>query len=88
MTFQGEQTIHTTKINVIIGSNTLNSSSNTSFSPISASFAANETDGRFVYVTDVYLMDENMNVVMKTALAQPILKRYGEKYLVRVQHDY
>ena len=88
MTFQGEQTIHTTKINVLIGSNTLNSSSNASFSPISASFAANETDGRFVYVTDVYLMDENMNVVMKTALAQPILKRYGEKYLVRVQHDY
>lgn len=88
MSFSGENTVHTMKINVLVGANTLNSSSNTTFGSVSASFDANEVDGRFVYISDLYLMDDNMNVVMKTALAQPILKRYGEKYLFRVQYDF
>lgn len=86
--FRGEQEIHVLKVNVMALPATLNSSSNPTYVPISASFAPNDDDQKFVYITNVNLHDENLNVVMKAQLTQPIVKRSRTKLLFRLRHDF
>ena len=88
MTFKGEQNIHTMRINVIAPANQLNSSSNPSYRLVSASLASNVDDQKFVYLTGLNFHDDNLNVVLKTQLAQPLMKRVSEKFLVRVKVDF
>lgn len=88
MSFKGEQNIHSMHINVMASANMLNSSSNPAYIPVSASLAANIEDQKFVYITGAHFHDDNLNVVAKTQLAQPIMKRSGEKYLIRVKIDF
>jgi hypothetical protein len=85
---QGEQNIHTLKINVIAPAGQINSSSNPSYTPISASLNANDQDSEFVYITGINFHDDNLNVVMRVNLAQPIIKRKGDKILFRPQIDF
>lgn len=87
MSFKGEQTIHTMRFNVFAGANTLNSSSNVAYAPVSASLDANDSDQKFVYISDVYLMDDTYNVLIKTSLAQPVMKRTGDRQLYRIRVD-
>jgi hypothetical protein len=49
---------------------------------------ANELDHKFVYISDIYCMDENFNVVMKTSLAQPVMKRVRDRYMFKVKLDF
>lgn len=86
--FRGEQEVHVMKVNVLALPATLNSSSNATYVPLSASFSANDDDQRYVYITNVNLHDENLNVVMKAQLAQPIIKRSRSKFLFRIRHDW
>lgn len=88
VSFQGEQTVHSLRISAFAAANTLNSSSNASYIPVSASFNANELDPKFVYVSDIYGLDRDMNVVMRTTLAQPVLKRTNDRYLFRTRLDF
>jgi hypothetical protein len=64
------------------------SSSNPTYLPVSASTNANDTDQRFVYLTGINIHDDNLNVVMKTSFAQPIVKRTGDKLMFKVKMDY
>ena len=66
----------------------INSSSNPSYIPISASLNANDQDSEFVYITGINFHDDNLNVVMRANLAQPIVKRKGDKILFRPQIDF
>lgn len=87
MEFKGEQTIHTLRVNVFAEANTLNSSSNPNYLPLSASLDANDLDQKFVYISDILYMDEAYNVVMKTSLAQPVKKRTGDRYMFKTKID-
>jgi hypothetical protein len=42
----------------------------------------------FVYISELNLHDENLNVVAKAVLAQPAIKREGEKLLFKVAFDF
>jgi len=55
---------------------------------LSASLNANETDEEFVYITGLNFHDENLNVIMKTKFAQPVIKRNGDKILFRIKFDF
>lgn len=88
MSFEGESTIHVLKISAEAGSSLVNSSSNPDFLKLSSSFNANETDPNFVYITNIDYLDENLNVIMKTNLAQPIKKRSGDKVLFKTKMDF
>lgn len=98
MEFQGEQNIHILRINVLALPGEFNSSSNPTFpdvlyrdgrfGPPSASNLAHETDGQFVYITGLNFHDENLNVVMKTRLAQPVMKRNSDRLLIKVKMDF
>ena len=91
MSFSGEYRLHTSKYEILAPRGMLNSSSNPSFSrvenSISASIDPNEKD-KFVYISSLNLHDENLNVVAKAVLAQPVIKRENEKILFKVAFDF
>jgi hypothetical protein len=87
--FRGVQNIHTTTINAYAKSMQLISSSNPSYRPIPYDEELyNEPDQEFVYITNINVHDENLNVVAKAALAQPLAKKTGSKYLIKLRIDY
>jgi len=91
MSFRGEHHLFTSKYNIIAPRGMLNSSSNYSYIKnedyISASLDLNDKD-KFVYISGINFHDENLNVVAKATLAQPILKREGERILFKVTFDW
>lgn len=88
LTFKGERGIHVLRFDVIARSNTLNSSSNPCYVDVNASGYPTDTDPKFVYVSGVNFHDDNFNIVAKTQLAQPALKRHGDRVLFRVPIDF
>ncbi len=88
MNFEGEQPIFVTKIRTEASINMVNSSSHPNFIPLSSSLLANEIDNDFVYITNMYFFDENLNVLMKTNFSQPIKKKNGDKVSIIVGTDY
>jgi hypothetical protein len=88
MEFNGEQNVHIMSVNVPCQPGLINSSSNPGFKVLSASLAANDVDSDFVYITGIYFHDDNMNVVMKANLAQPVVKRDEDDFLFRVKMDF
>lgn len=88
LSFRGEQNIHVLRLDSLAQSNHLNSSSNPNFVPVSASLYENDYDKDFVYISCINYHDENLNVVAKTQLAQPILKRHGERMMFRSKIDF
>jgi hypothetical protein len=88
ISFDGEQNTHVLRMNLLALPGEFNSSSNPSYVPVSASFLAHETDAEFVYITGLNVHDENLNVVMKTRLAQPVMKRNSDRLCFRVKLDF
>lgn len=86
--FSGEQNVHVMGINVFAAANSSFSSSNPTFQPLSPSGYANDPDKEFVYVSNVLFHDDNLNVVAKASLAQPLVKRRGDKYMLKFKFDY
>ena len=89
--FKGVSNIYSTKYEILAGSGQLNSSSNPSYAleknNLRASGDPIDKDV-FVYISSVNLHDENMNVVAKVKLAQPIIKRFADKILFKIAIDY
>lgn len=87
--FKGERSIHVQKMDLYANPLELVSSSNPSWEPsLKASNNIDEFDKRYVYITDIFLHDENLNVVMKTKLAQPLLKSSGDRYKMTIKMDF
>jgi hypothetical protein len=88
MEFKGEQNVHVFGVDVLADVNTAFSSSNPSYKALSPSGYANDPDVDFTYISNVYLHDDNYNVVAKATLAQPLLKRRGDKFMIRLKFDF
>ena len=50
--------------------------------------SAFNSDEDFVYITDIDLHDENLNVVASVKLAQPFAKKDSDNVLFRIKMDY
>jgi hypothetical protein len=88
ISFKGHRNVHVFEVRAPVPMGMLNSSSNPTYKPLLPSDYASETDNDFVYISDVNFHDENLNVVAKTSLAQPLIKRDGDEYIIRVKLDY
>ena len=84
---QGSQNIHMMEIHVPCSKGIINSSSNPSYKNLMASDYASD-DHDFVYITGINFHDENLNVIARTNLAQPIVKRDDDKFMFRVKLDF
>jgi len=91
VSFKGVSNIYSSKYEILAGSGQLNSSSNTTFTLEKNSMRATGDPidkDVFVYISSVNLHDENMNVVAKVKLAQPIIKRFSDKILFKFAIDF
>lgn len=91
MSFRGTQNVYSTKYEIVAPAGMLNSSSNPSYLENYEQLRASERvgeDSDFVYISGLNLHDENMNVVARVRLAQPIIKRSGDKILFKVSLDW
>lgn len=86
--FEGEHSIHTLKLDIVAGAGMVDSSSNPTYIEVSASFDANDKDPKFVYISNILYLDDNLNVVMKSNLSQPIVKRRSDKITFRPKIDW
>ena len=55
---------------------------------ISASFDANDFDSKFTYIDGINLHDDNLNVIMRAKLAQPVKKRNSDEILFKIKEDF
>lgn len=88
LSLQGMRPVFVKEINVLAPAGSVNSSSNPNWKPVPPTDNANETADKFVYITHVNLHDDNLNIVGKAALAQPLAKRSDDKFLIRLKIDY
>lgn len=86
--FEGVQNIHMLELVVPIHRNLFNSSSNPNYNKYKPFADSNEEADSFVYMSTVNLHDSNLNVVGKARMAQPIIKRIKDKYMLRVKFDF
>jgi len=88
LTFEGERKVHVLEINVSAEKGLVNSSSNPTFKRLIPTNSPSETASEFVYLTGLQLHDENLNIVGRANLAQPVVKRDGDRYNIRLRMDF
>jgi len=91
ISFRGVQNIYSQKYEILAGPGLLNSSSNPTYLRNYENLKPSgdpKDNEPFVYISGMNFHDENMNVVAKARLAQPIIKREGDKILFKVAFDY
>lgn len=88
ISFKGEQNIHVLSLDVIAPANQLNSSSNPNYVKVPPTSYPNDPEKEFVYINSINFHDENFNVIMKTQLAQPIMKRPGSRIQFNCKIDF
>lgn len=86
--FRGEQSVHVLGINALAPAGMLNSSSNPAYRPVSASLETADFDTKFTYISGIDFFDDNLNVIAKAQLAQPIEKRIGQQIRFRLKYDF
>ena len=86
--FRGSKDMHVLQFDVRCPPGVSNESNNVNFKSLKASGNANETDSTVTYISTVYLHDENLNVIGKVKLAQPIQKREEDSFLFRIKMDF
>ena len=88
ISFKGEQNIHTMIINVPCYEWAFTSSSNSTFTKINPTTGANDEDVSSIYITSVNIHDDNLNIIMKANLAQPIIKADDDEFVIRLKQDF
>jgi hypothetical protein len=89
VSFRGVQNVHVLTFNTYARSMQLISSSNPGFERnLANGDLFNEPDQDFVYITGINIHDENLNVIAKSTLAQPVVKRTGDKFMFKVRMDF
>jgi len=88
MSFKGEQRTPVMVVNVPCPSGLINSSSNPTYEEFPVTQFVNEREDKFVYITGINLHDENLNVIMRANLAQPIAKRDSDEFMFRIKFDF
>ena len=88
MGFEGTQGMHTLIINVPLASNAFNSSSHPNYKKLKPSGDVNDLGETFVYLTNLNIHDDNLNIIMKSNFAQPVKKRVTDEILLRFKMDF
>jgi len=86
--FEGEKKIYTLEILIPTAKGLYNSSSNPTYKALTPSNYISETSKKFTYLTSINLHDENLNVIARANLAQPIVKRASDKIVFKLRLDF
>lgn len=87
--FNGNKNMHVMQIDVPCGKHQHNISKNASWDEnLKPSNNANEANNGFKVISNINLHDDNLNVIAKVTLAQPIIKRNDDNFVFRVKLDF
>lgn len=84
----GQQNIHVLRIDVPAERGDLDLSVNNTYTQLAPTDQAADRDTRFCYITNLNLLDENLNVISKTNFAQAVVKRENDRFVIRVKLDF
>lgn len=85
---RGEHEVHVMKTDIVSPAGAVNSSSNPNYIVASASTDANQKESQFVAITGINFHDDNLNVIMRSKFAQPVIKKNTDKILFRTKLDF
>ena len=89
ITFNSSSSINVFELNLPAFEGESNFSRNTSYNEdLRHNESAFNADESFVYITDINIHDENLNVVAKAKLAKPFAKKSSDNVLFRLKLDY
>ena len=88
ITFQGERKVYVFEVSIPLSENLHNSSSNPQYKSLKPTPNFNEAADKFTYVTGIQLHDDNLNVIGRAQLAQPYIKREGDRVVIKLRMDY
>ena len=85
---KGQKNMHVMQLDIPCGPGIANKSQNPTYKSLKGSSNVNETSGKLTYISSIYLHDENLNIVGKVNLAQPVQKREEDSFIFRVKVDF
>ena len=85
---RGKQNIHVLEVMVPCSTENVNSSSNPAYKRLKPSDYSSDNNSSFVYITGLNLHDNNLNIIAKATLAQPIVKADSDEFMFRVKLDF
>ncbi len=84
----GQQNIHVLRIDIPAERGDLDLSTNLTFKPLAPTDQPADANSRFCYITNLNLLDENLNVISKSNFSQAVIKRENDRFVVRVKLDF
>lgn len=87
-TFRGEKNVHVQEISIPLEYNLHNLSSNPTYRAIKPTDRKNEVAEKFAYITGINLHDNNLNVIGRAHLAQPLIKREEDRMVIKLRMDF
>ena len=85
--FRGEKDLNVLNLNAHVEKYEFNESVNSSYNSI-GKIGSDSNDNEIVMITGVEFLDENLNVVMRSNLSQPVSKREFDEILFRSRIDF
>lgn len=88
MSFRGEVRKTVASFTIPASAGIANSSFNQTYKSFPPTELRSEQADEFVYIDGINLHDQNLNVVMRARLAQPVQKREGDEIVFRLRYDF
>ena len=86
--FKGEKNLHVMQLDIPCDAGVANISQHPTYKKLRPTGNANESDGNVTFISTIYLHDENLNIIGKVNLAQPVQKREEDSFIFRVKLDF
>jgi hypothetical protein len=86
--FRGDRNVYVLEVSIPLERNELNLSNNPTYKDLKPTNNFNESADRFFYITGVNLHNSNLNVIARANLAQPIIKRDNDRYVIKLRMDF
>ena len=87
--FETDFSMYVHEINIPAEAGTLNKSNNKTYNEdLRHDASAFNSESSFVYITDINLHDENLNIIAKAKLARPAPKKNEDNILFKLKMDY
>jgi hypothetical protein len=88
MGFDTDSSVHVLTMDVLVPDNAANISQNPTYRSFPPTTGSDDVGSNFVYIDTINVHDENLNVVARATLSQPLLKKPEDELLFRLKLDF
>lgn len=88
VSYEGVHNLHILEMNALAMPGMINSSSNPSFISAIPSANASDKESEYTVISGILIHDDNLNIIARANLAQPVVKKQNDKYMFRLKFDF